>query len=61
MYDRVRVCVCLTQGVHESQSLLWERCVGLSLPFAQYLLPLLKVNSQGVKNVSLNAYRMPIP
>lgn len=29
-------------GVHESQSLLWERMVGLSRPFAAYLLPKLR-------------------
>ena len=29
-------------GVHESQSLLWERMVALSPPFAQYLLPKLQ-------------------
>jgi Zn-dependent M32 family carboxypeptidase len=28
-------------GIHESQSLLWERMVGLSRPFAAYLLPLM--------------------
>lgn len=32
----------LSMGVHESQSLLWERMVGLSKPFAHYLLPLLQ-------------------
>lgn len=26
-------------GVHESQSLLWERLVALSLPFSRYLAP----------------------
>ena len=26
-------------GVHESQSLLWERMVALSLPFSKYLAP----------------------
>lgn len=26
-------------GIHESQSLLWERMVGLSRPFCTYLLP----------------------
>ena len=26
-------------GVHESQSLLWERMVALSLPFSRYLAP----------------------
>lgn len=29
-------------GAHESQSLLWERCVGLSRPFAAFLLPRLR-------------------
>lgn len=32
----------LSMGVHESQSLLWERMVALSEPFAAYLTPLLK-------------------
>lgn len=29
-------------AVHESQSLLWERMVGLGRPFANYLLPKLQ-------------------
>jgi hypothetical protein len=29
-------------GVHESQSLLWERMVALSKPFNAYLLPLIR-------------------
>lgn len=29
----------LSMGIHESQSLLWERMVGLSQPFCTYLLP----------------------
>ena len=29
----------LSMGVHESQSLLWERMVALSLPFSKYLAP----------------------
>ncbi|KDD74470.1 carboxypeptidase Taq (M32) metallopeptidase [Helicosporidium sp. ATCC 50920] len=29
-------------AVHESQSLLWERCVALGKPFARYLAPLLR-------------------
>ena len=29
-------------GVHESQSLLWERMVALSEPFQHYLLPKLR-------------------
>jgi len=32
----------LSMGLHESQSLLWERMVGLSEPFQSYLLPRLK-------------------
>ena len=34
----------LSMGVHESQSLLWERMVGLSMPFARYLTPLLQAS-----------------
>ena len=36
-YDGLPVNSALSMGVHESQSLLWERMVGLSLPFAKYL------------------------
>lgn len=32
----------LSMGIHESQSLLWERMVGLSKPFQNYLLPKLQ-------------------
>eukprot|EP00798_Chlamydomonas_sp_ICE-L_P004774 gene4774-34532_t len=32
----------LSMGVHESQSLLYERLVGLSLPFCRFLLPKLQ-------------------
>ena len=38
-YDGLPVNQALSMGVHESQSLLWERMVGLSKPFAHYLLP----------------------
>lgn len=34
-------------AIHESQSLLWERMVGLSLPFAKYLLPKLRTTFPG--------------
>jgi Zn-dependent M32 family carboxypeptidase len=34
----------LSMGVHESQSLLWERMVALGRPFAEYLLPKLQVS-----------------
>jgi carboxypeptidase Taq len=37
----------LSMGVHESQSLLWERCVALSRPFAEYLLPKLRATFPG--------------
>ncbi|KAG9071101.1 hypothetical protein KI688_008644 [Linnemannia hyalina] len=36
------VSQALSLGVHESQSLLWERMVALSKPFWTYTLPLLK-------------------
>eukprot|EP00879_Flechtneria_rotunda_P004762 GHRR01005032.1.p1 GENE.GHRR01005032.1~~GHRR01005032.1.p1 ORF type:complete len:544 (+),score=181.25 GHRR01005032.1:157-1788(+) len=29
----------LSMGIHESQSLFWERMIGLSQPFAEWLLP----------------------
>jgi carboxypeptidase Taq len=37
--DGLPVSEALSMGVHESQSLLWERCVALSPAFAEYLLP----------------------
>jgi len=40
--DGMPVSEALSMGVHESQSLLWERCVALSRPFAAYLLPKLQ-------------------
>ncbi|KAJ1431609.1 M32, carboxypeptidase Taq metallopeptidase peptidase [Ochromonadaceae sp. CCMP2298] len=33
------VSLAMSMGVHESQSLLWERMVALSAPFQHYLLP----------------------
>lgn len=36
------VLQALSMGIHESQSLLWERMVGLSPAFTQYLTPLLQ-------------------
>ena len=41
-YDGLPVNEALSMGVHESQSLLWERMVALSQPFAHYLLPKLQ-------------------
>lgn len=41
--DGLPVNSAMSMGVHESQSLLWERMVALSKPFAKYLLPKLKV------------------
>ena len=40
--DGLPVSEALSMGVHESQSLLWERCVALSPAFAEYLLPKLQ-------------------
>ena len=42
LYDGLPVNVSAGMAIHESQSLLWERQVGLSLPFARYLLPKLR-------------------
>ena len=40
MHDGLPACAqALSMGVHESQSLLWERMVALSLPFSRYLAP----------------------
>lgn len=36
------VSCAMSMGIHESQSLLWERMVGLSRPFQSYLLPKIK-------------------
>ncbi|KAF5829548.1 putative carboxypeptidase [Dunaliella salina] len=46
-YDGLPVNQALSMGVHESQSLLWERMVALSPPFASYLLPRLKETFPG--------------
>eukprot|EP00931_Biecheleriopsis_adriatica_P059037 TRINITY_DN35261_c0_g1_i1.p1 TRINITY_DN35261_c0_g1~~TRINITY_DN35261_c0_g1_i1.p1 ORF type:complete len:596 (+),score=151.57 TRINITY_DN35261_c0_g1_i1:124-1788(+) len=37
--DGLPVNMAAGMAIHESQSLLWERMVGLSRPFAKYLLP----------------------
>eukprot|EP00197_Chlamydomonas_leiostraca_P002616 CAMPEP_0202858268 /NCGR_PEP_ID=MMETSP1391-20130828/873_1 /ASSEMBLY_ACC=CAM_ASM_000867 /TAXON_ID=1034604 /ORGANISM="Chlamydomonas leiostraca, Strain SAG 11-49" /LENGTH=522 /DNA_ID=CAMNT_0049537167 /DNA_START=116 /DNA_END=1684 /DNA_ORIENTATION=- len=41
-HDGLPVSQALSMGLHESQSLLWERMVALSRPFATYLVPRLK-------------------
>ncbi|KAK9833280.1 hypothetical protein WJX81_002396 [Elliptochloris bilobata] len=38
-YDGLPVNEALSMGVHESQSLLWERMVALGRPFSRYLAP----------------------
>jgi len=40
--DGLPVNAAAGMAIHESQSLLWERMVGLSKPFASYLLPKLQ-------------------
>lgn len=39
-WEGLPVNSALSMGIHESQSLFWERMVGLSQPFAEWLLPL---------------------
>jgi Zn-dependent M32 family carboxypeptidase len=41
-HEGLPVSEALSMGVHESQSLLWERMVALSRPFATFLLPRLR-------------------
>lgn len=42
-------------GVHESQSLLWERMVALSLPFSRYLAPKLTAAFPQLANLQVRS------
>lgn len=46
-FDGLPVNSAAGMAIHESQSLLWERMVGLSLPFSNYLLPKLRETFPG--------------
>lgn len=46
-YDGLPVNAAAGMAIHESQSLLWERMVALSKPFAAYLLPKLHTSFPG--------------
>ncbi|KAF9437823.1 hypothetical protein BGZ76_010987 [Entomortierella beljakovae] len=52
-YSELPVSQALSMGVHESQSLLWERMVALSKPFWDYTLPLVKEYFHGVGHEKL--------
>ncbi|KAF9184779.1 hypothetical protein BGZ51_003139 [Haplosporangium sp. Z 767] len=54
-YVDLPVSQALSLGVHESQSLLWERMVGLSKPFWTYALPLLKEQFQEPSHENLQS------
>ncbi|ORZ27762.1 M32 carboxypeptidase Taq metallopeptidase peptidase [Lobosporangium transversale] len=54
-YDGLPVSQALSLGIHESQSLLWERMVGLSEPFWTYVLPLLKEQFQEPSHENLQS------
>jgi len=44
-------------GIHESQSRLWENCVGRSMPFWRHFYPILQAHfPDQLKNVSLETY-----
>jgi carboxypeptidase Taq len=43
-YDGLPVNAAMSMGIHESQSLLWERMVALDKPFMEFLLPKLLVS-----------------
>lgn len=51
-YDSLPVSEALSMGVHESQSLLWERCVGQSEAFWTFFSPLLHKHLPGTKEAS---------
>jgi carboxypeptidase Taq len=47
----------LSLGIHESQSRLWENCVGRSLPFWRYFYPLLRqCFPEQLADVELNSF-----
>lgn len=47
----------ISLGIHESQSRLWENCVGRSLPFWRYFFPLLQEHfPRQLKNVTLDQF-----
>ncbi|KAF9328343.1 hypothetical protein BG006_008462 [Podila minutissima] len=54
-YVDTPVSAALSLGVHESQSLLWERMVGLSKPFWTNTLPLLKEKFQEPSHEALQS------
>ncbi len=41
-YSGTPLAEAISLGIHESQSLLWERCIGRSRPFLEYLFPRMK-------------------
>ncbi|ORX91968.1 M32 carboxypeptidase Taq metallopeptidase peptidase [Basidiobolus meristosporus CBS 931.73] len=52
-YENLPVSEALSMGIHESQSLLWERMVGQSLPFWEhYFSKLAKLFPEQLKDVS---------
>ena len=50
------ICEPVSVGIHESQSRLWETCLGHGLPFWQYFFPILKEKFPKLKNVSLKQF-----
>ncbi|KAG0355145.1 M32 carboxypeptidase Taq metallopeptidase peptidase [Gamsiella multidivaricata] len=54
-YDNLPVSQSLSLGIHESQSLLWERMVGLNKPFWTYALPHLKAQFSGSSHENLQS------
>ncbi|KAF9584797.1 hypothetical protein BGW38_005133 [Lunasporangiospora selenospora] len=54
-YASLPVSMALSTGVHESQSLLWERMVSLNKPFWNFALPLLKETFDDASHESLQS------
>lgn len=44
----------MSMGIHESQSLLWERMIGLNRPFMNYLLPKIKTYFPSQESVTID-------
>ncbi|KAK3846125.1 MAG: putative carboxypeptidase [Linnemannia gamsii] len=58
-YIDLPVSMALSLGIHESQSLLWERMVGLTKPFWTYALPLLKEKfpeNEGLQAITVDQF-----
>ncbi|KAJ3337473.1 hypothetical protein HDU93_001025 [Gonapodya sp. JEL0774] len=59
-YSQLPAAQALSSGVHESQSLLWERMVGLSPGFWEYYTPILRSHFPQIPSVTISAMHRAI-